>query len=71
MSELAQRTARMLDMLPAQEQALAFEMLKRLVLAWDADLTKLTEAEALSLQQAEEELARGETVSHDAINWDE
>lgn len=71
MSELAQRTARMLDMLPAQEQALAFEMLKRIVLAWDADFTKLTEAEALSLQQAEEELARGETVSHDAINWDE
>lgn len=71
MSELAQRTARMLDMLPAQEQALAFEMLKRIVLAWDADFTKLTEAEALSLRQAEEELARGETVSHDAINWDE
>lgn len=71
MSELAQKTAKMLDMLPAQEQALAFEMLKRIVLAWDADFTKLTEAEALSLQQAEEELARGETVSHDAINWDE
>ena len=71
MSELAQKTAKMLDMLPAQEQALAFEMLKRIVLAWDADFTKLTEAEALSLQQAEDELARGETVSHDAINWDE
>lgn len=70
MSEMAQKTARMIDMLPAHEQNLAFEMLKRIVLAWDPDFTKLTEAEALSLQQAEEELARGETVSHDAINWD-
>lgn len=70
MSELAQSTARMLDMLPAKEQALAFEMLKRFVLAWDPDFTKLTEAEALSLMQAEQELVNGETVSHDAIDWD-
>lgn len=70
MSELAQNTARMLDMLPAQEQALAFEMLKRIVLAWDPDFTKLTEAEAITLAQAENELAKGETISHDAIDWD-
>ena len=70
MSELAQRTEKMMDMLPEHEQALAFEMLKRIVLAWDPDFTKLTEAEALSLQQAEDELAKGDTVPHDAINWD-
>lgn len=70
MSELAQRAAKMMDMLPEHEQALAFEMLKRIVLAWDPDFTKLTEAEALSLQQAEDELAKGDTVPHDAINWD-
>ena len=60
----------MMDMLPEHEQALAFKMLKRIVLAWDPDFTKLTEAEALSLQQAEDELAKGDTVPHDAINWD-
>ena len=37
---------------------------------WDPDFTKLTEAEALALQQAEDELARGETVPHEAIDWD-
>ena len=69
MSELAQKTAKMLDMLPATEQQLAYEMLKRIVLAWDPDFTKLTPAEAEALAEAEAEADAGETVSHDAINW--
>ena len=70
MSELAMKTAAMLDMLPEEEQALAFEMLRRIVLAWDPDFTKLTPAEAEAVAQAEAEIERGETVSHEAINWD-
>lgn len=70
MSELARNTAHMLDMLPEKEQALAFEMIKRIVLAWDPDYTKLTKTEALTLQEAEQEFANGEMVSHDAIDWD-
>lgn len=69
MSELARKTAAMLDMLPHEEQALAFEMLRRIVLAWDPDFTKLTPAEAEAVEQAEAEIERGETVSHEAINW--
>ena len=70
MSELAQKTASMLDMLPDQEQQLAYELLKRLVLAWDPDFTKLTPAEARALEEAEAQIARGETVSDDEIDWD-
>ncbi|MBR4235775.1 MAG: hypothetical protein IKR85_06900 [Clostridia bacterium] len=70
MSELAQKTATMLDMLPVTEQRLAYEMLKRLVLAWDSDYTKLTPAERAALDDAEKEIENGETVSEDAINWD-
>ena len=70
MSELAQKTASMLDMLPAAEQQLAYEMLKRFVLAWDPDFTKLTPSEAAALREAEAEIARGETVSDAAIDWD-
>ena len=70
MSELAQKTAVMLDMLPRAEQELAFEMLKRIVLAWDADFTKVTPAEAAALDAAEAEIARGETVSDSEIDWD-
>ena len=70
MSELAQKTASMLDMLPDQEQQLAYEMLKRIVLAWDPDFTKLTPAEAEALREAEAQIARGETVSDEEIDWD-
>ncbi len=69
MSELAQKTATMIDMLPAEEQRLAFEMLKRIVLAWDPDFTKVTPGEAAALAEAEAEIGRGETVSDDAIDW--
>ena len=70
MSELAQETARMLDMLPMQEQKLAYEMLKRIVLAWDPYFTKLTPDEAAAVERAEEQIARGEVVSDNEINWD-
>lgn len=70
MSELAMKTAKMLDMLPENEQELAYEMLKRIVLAWDPDFTKLTPAEAKVVQQAELEISRGETVPDDAIDWE-
>ena len=70
MSELAQKTATMLDMLPTNEQQLAYEMLKRIVLAWDPDFTKLTPAEAEALREAAAEIERGETVSAVEIDWD-
>ena len=70
MSELAMKTAKMLDMLPTNEQELAYEMLKRIVLAWDPDFTKLTPAEAEAVREAEAEISRGETVSDSEIDWD-
>lgn len=36
---------------------------------WDPDFTKLTPAEAEAVEQAEAEIERGETISHEAINW--
>lgn len=60
MSELAQKTASMLDMLPAKEQQLAYELLKRIVLAWDPDFTRVTPVEADGLEEAEAEIERGE-----------
>ena len=53
MSTQAQEIAAMLDMLPEQERNLAFEMVKRIVLAWDPDYTKLTPLEAAELREAE------------------
>ena len=70
MSELAQSTAALMDMLPLAEQQLAYEMMKRLVLAWDPDFTKLTDHESALVDQAEEEFRRGDTLSHEQIDWD-
>ena len=69
MSELAQKTAAMLDMLPDTEQKLAYEFVKRIVLAWDPDFTKLTPAEAAAVEKAEAEFLSGDTVPDGAIDW--
>lgn len=53
MSDIAMKTAEMVSMLPPSEQSFAYEMVKRLVLAWDPDFTKLTPAEAAELSEAE------------------
>lgn len=70
MAPLAQKIADMVDMLPEKDQNLAFEMVKKLVLAWDPDFTKLTPAERAQLEQAEAEMAAGEYISHEEISWD-
>ena len=41
-----------LDMLPETEQNLALELVKRIVLAWDPDYTKLTPKETIELEDA-------------------
>ena len=64
MSDIAQDAARMLEMLPEQEQRLAFEMLKRIVKAWDPDFTRLSPEEEARVMAAEAEIANGETISH-------
>ena len=67
MSERTMRIAEMVDMLPEQDQTLAFEIIKKLVLAWDPDFTKLTPKERRELEEAEND---PEFISHDEINWD-
>lgn len=66
MPEIVMKSAKMLSMLPEDEQNLAYEFIKRLVLAWDPDYTKLTPEEARKLEAAE---ASG-FVDADEIDWD-
>jgi hypothetical protein len=47
-------TARMIDMLPIEDQRFAHELVKKLVLAWDPDFTRVTSEEAARIQAAEE-----------------
>lgn len=69
MSAVSKQIIDMINMLPESEQKLAFEMIKRIVLAWDSDFTKLTPAERERLTQAEDEISKGEVISHSEIDW--
>jgi|GEM_PF-916217 len=60
-----EKITNLVEMLPDPEQDLALEIVKRLVLAWDSDFTKLTSDEAAELEEAEAEYARGECISLD------
>lgn len=66
MSQRTKEIAMMYDMLPEQEQELAYETLKRFVLAWDPDFTRVTPAEREQLEHAE----KSGFISDDEIDWD-
>ena len=54
MSEIVANAARMMEMLPDSEKSFAYEFIKKLVLAWDPDFTKVTPDEAKQLEEAEQ-----------------
>ena len=66
MSAQVQKIVDMLEMLPEQEQDLAYELIKRIVLAWDPDYNKLTPSEARELEMAKQ----GEYLDEAEIDWD-
>lgn len=70
MSAVTKEISEMVDMLPENEQNLAYEFVKRMVLAWDPDFTKLTPAEHRRLEEAEKDFASGDTIRQDDIDWD-
>lgn len=65
MSPIKKQLIDMIDCLPEQEQTLLFEIAKRFV---TDDVA--TEDDISAIQAARKEYAKGETVSHNAINWD-
>jgi hypothetical protein len=67
MSAKTRQIADMVGMLPEKEQDFALELIKRLVLAWDPDFTKLTAFEKKELEEAE----NGEYLDQNDIDWDD
>ena len=70
MSTATKQAIDLMELLPESEQNFALEFIKKLVIAWDPDFTKVTPAERAKLEEAQRELENSETISHDAINWD-
>ena len=69
MTQVVQESVKMLEMLPESEQEFASQFIKRLVLAWDPDFTKLTPEERKRLEAAEQRVDSGEYVKDSEINW--
>ncbi len=69
MTQVVQESVRMLEMLPESEQELASQLIKRLVLAWDPDFTKLTPEEQKQLEAAEQRIDNGEYLKDSDIAW--
>lgn len=70
MSTTTKQAINLMELLPESEQNFALEFIKKLVIAWDPDFTKVTPAERAKLEEAQREIENGEAISHDAINWD-
>ncbi|MBR3767724.1 MAG: hypothetical protein IKL10_05735 [Clostridia bacterium] len=66
MSDVAMDAARLLDVLPESDKAFAYEFIKKLVLAWDPDFTKVTPQEAAHIEKAE----NSGFVDDKDIDWD-
>ena len=70
MSGVVKEAVSLMEVLPESDQNFALEFIKKLVLAWDPDYTKVTSAERKVLEEVEKDIAENGTVSHDSINWD-
>ncbi len=66
MSSIAIEAARLMDALPEADKVFAYEFIKKLVLAWDSDFTKVTAEEAKRIEEAE----NSGYVDEDEIDWE-
>lgn len=64
MLSIREQLDEMIDCLPEQEQILLFEIVKRFVPDDTASAADLKD-----IQTARTEYSRGETISHESINW--
>jgi len=65
MSATAQSIAQMYDQLSEREQSIIAELISRLL---PDDVA--TPADLVAIAESQKDYERGETVSHDDINWD-
>ncbi len=69
MSPVSQQIVELVDMLPEEEQNLAYEFIKRMVLAWDSDFTKVTPSERIRILETQKAMEQGEALNDSDIDW--
>ena len=67
MRNLALDISKMVEILPVNDQELAYMLVQKLVLAWDPNFTKVTHEEAIRIEAAENSGFIGDSE----INWNE
>lgn len=55
-------TVNLMELLPEKDQEQIYDIVKKFVIAWDPDFTKMTESEQRAIEQAEKEIENGEYV---------
>ena len=72
MSNIVMEAARLMEVLPESDKVFAYEFIKKLVLAWDPDFTKVTAEEAKRIASAENSgFVDSEDIDWDSIGTDE
>lgn len=66
MSGITVEAARLMEALPEEDKMFAYEFIKKLVMAWDPDFTKVTNEEAVKIDAAE----KSGYVSSDDVDWE-
>lgn len=61
---------KLMENLPLEDQDLALELIKKMVLAWDPNFTKLTQLERQKLEQAEIDFDNGDVVMDSEEIWE-
>jgi len=69
MNTVTKEVVNLMEVLPESEQTFALEFIKRLVLAWDPDFTKVTLKERKAIEEAERDILENGTINHNDINW--
>ena len=59
------QTAKLLDILPDEDISIVNALIKKLVIAWDPNFTKLTPKEREILEKSDAEIKNGDYVSEE------
>ena len=59
------QTAELLDILPDEDVSIVNALIKKLVIAWDPDFTKVTAKEKELLEKSDSEMKTGDFVSEE------
>ena len=66
MSDIVMNAASMMELLPDSDKNFVYEFIKKMVMAWDPDFTKVTTAEAERTEKAE----NSGFIDEEDIDWD-